>query len=60
MQRSGNMDVKIGDAINGTDIYGNSINGEITGILNAFRIVTVKTGEDRLDTTTVSFEKINK
>ena len=37
------MDISIGNKISGTDIHGNSIKGEITGILNVFRIVTVKT-----------------
>lgn len=54
------MDVSIGNKISGIDIYGKSIKGEITGISNAFRIATVKTGKDRLDITTVSFDDINK
>ena len=54
------MDINLGKEITGTDIYGNSVNGEITNISNTFRFVTVKTGEDRLDTTTVSFDSINE
>lgn len=54
------MDIGVGKEISGTDIYGNSIRGEITNILNTFRFVTVKTGEDRLDTTIVNFDDINE
>ncbi|MFT8352882.1 hypothetical protein, partial [Clostridium saccharoperbutylacetonicum] len=49
-----------GKEITGTDIYGNTIKGEITNISNTFRFVTVKTGEDRLDMTTVSFDNITE
>lgn len=54
------MDINIGKEISGTDIYGNSVTGEITNISNTFRFVTIKTGEDRLDTTTVNFDGINE
>lgn len=54
------MDIGIWKEIRGTDIYENSIKGQITGISNTFKIATVKTGEDRLDTTTISLDNINK
>ena len=54
------MHIYIGKEISGTDIYGKNIKGEITGISNTFRIATIRIGEDRLDTTTISFDYINK
>ncbi|EKQ58228.1 MULTISPECIES: hypothetical protein [unclassified Clostridium] len=53
------MDINVGKEISGIDIYGSKVKGEITGISNILRIVTVKTGEDRLDVTTVSLDNIN-
>jgi hypothetical protein len=54
------MDLNVGKEISGIDIYGNSIKGEITGVSNILRIVTVKIGEGRFDRTTVNFDNINK
>lgn len=52
------MDIKEGTFVEGIDIYGNNIAGNVENILKNFNIAQVRISEDRLGVTTCSISSL--